>query len=99
MVNTIVKQGQLLSDEDTKLEFAQASLLKILSWLQISQEQNRQATKIFSDLDKERKGYLEEQQFVEGMTQLPGGRIRMNSNAWKRTFRRTDVNKDGRIDY
>ena len=30
---------------------------------------------------------------------MPGGRMRMNSESWKRTFKRADVNRDGRIDY
>jgi len=55
-----MNQARLLSDEDTKLQYAQTSLLKILSWLRISQEQSRQAAKIFHELDTERHGYLEE---------------------------------------
>lgn len=50
-------------------------------------------------MDKENKGYLEEADFVNGMNELPGGALRMDSGAWKRAFKKCDADGNGQVNY
>jgi Ca2+-binding EF-hand superfamily protein len=43
------------------------TLMKILSWVNVSSKESNQAAKIFQQLDTENNGYLNEVEFVNGM--------------------------------